>query len=359
MIGFRRTTGLPRSLARQDIRPQLSFAIVRSWFKTIHVRKSMTSITYRPTDETTKKLNVLSRNLANVIQGKDDCIDILIIALLSGGSVLMEDVPGVGKTTLAKALAKSIDVDFQRVQFTPDLLPSDILGTSIYNPVDGSFAFRKGPIFCNVLLADEINRASPRTQSALLEAMNETQATIEGTRYELPVPFLVLATQNSIEFHGTYPLPEAQLDRFLLQLTLGYPDKQTEVDILYAQADSHPIERIKPVLSRDEIITLQNQVKNIRVEESVSQYMVEIVQMTRTDGRLALGVSPRGSLMLFRATQAAAFSAGRDYALPDDVKRLVPFVLPHRIILTSKAKYSNQTKQTIIENIVDQVKIPT
>ena len=327
-------------------------------FHLIHA-KSMTSITEPPTTETAKKLAALSRNLAEVIRGKDECIEILVVALLSGGSVLMEDVPGVGKTTLAKALAKSIDVEFQRVQFTPDLLPSDILGTSIYNPVDGSFTFRKGPIFCNVLLADEINRASPRTQSALLEAMNETQATIEGTRYELPVPFAVLATQNSVEFHGTYPLPEAQLDRFLVLLNLGYPDPQTEVDILYAQAESHPIDRIEPVLNRDEIITLQRQVKRVRVEESVSRYMVELVQMTRNDGRLKLGVSPRGSLMLFRAAQAAAFVAGRDYVLPDDVQRLAPFVLPHRIILTSKAKYGSQTKQHIIGEIIDQVKVPT
>lgn len=306
-----------------------------------------------------QQLTNLAQTLGDVIRGKRDCIEVLIVALLSGGSVLLEDVPGVGKTTLAKALARALDLSFNRVQFTPDLLPSDILGASIYNPVDGTFTFHKGPIFCNVLLADEINRASPRTQSALLEAMSEAQATIEGVRHDLPAPFLVMATQNPVEYHGTYPLPEAQLDRFLVQLNVGYPDLETEVGILYSQVESHPLERVTPVLSRDELIALQTAVRGVQIDQSISRYLVEIVQATRDDGRLRLGVSPRGSLMLFRAAQAAAFLAGRDYVLPDDVQRLATFVLPHRIVLTSKTKYGQTTTAQVIADILERVRVPT
>lgn len=305
------------------------------------------------------KLSALHRNLATVIQGKSEALDIMMIALLAGGSVLMEDVPGVGKTTLAKALAKSIDVAFHRVQFTPDLLPNDILGSSIYNPVDGTFTFHEGPIFCNVLLADEINRASPRTQSALLEAMSESQATIEGKRHPLPAPFIVLATQNPVDYHGTYPLPEAQLDRFLVQLDLGYPSTDAEVDILFAQAQHHPLDDLQAVLTHEEVIALQDAVKNVRVDPSIAHYIVEIVQQSRTDSRLKLGCSPRGSLMLFRAAQAAAFAAGRDFVLPDDVQKLASSVLAHRLILTSKAKYGSDTKTAIVAEILDRVQVPT
>jgi len=304
-------------------------------------------------------LTALRNNLRSVIQGKAEAIDLLVIALLAEGSVLMEDVPGVGKTTLAKALAKSIDASYNRVQFTPDLLPADILGGSLYNPAAGNFTFRPGPVFCHVLLADEINRASPRTQSALLEAMNESQATIEGVRHALPAPFVVLATQNPIEFHGTYPLPEAQLDRFLLLLNLGYPDSDTEVRMLYAQAEKHPVEDLDAVLSKEEVLTMQAQTRRVRVEESISRYLVQIVRRTRNDERLRLGVSPRGSLMLFRASQAAALLEGRDYALPDDVQRVAPHVLPHRLILTPKAKYGGTLKQDIIAAILEQTKVPT
>ncbi len=251
------------------------------------------------TPESGQQIRALRNNLAQVIQGKDDVLDILIVALLAGGSILMDDVPGVGKTTLAKALARSIDVTFHRVQFTPDLLPSDILGSSIYHPVDGCFNFRGGPIFCNVLLADEINRASPRTQSALLEAMSEMQATIEGVLHPLPAPFLVIATQNPIDFHGTYPLPEAQLDRFLVQLHLGYPDEEHEVEVLYSQQETHPVEWVEPVLTREEVLELQDSVKHVHVERNVGEYLVRVVRASREDPHLKLGVSPRGSLMLF------------------------------------------------------------
>ncbi len=301
----------------------------------------------------------LKKNLSSVIQGKEEAIDILTIALLAGGSVLMEDVPGVGKTTLAKALARSIDLEFQRVQFTPDLLPADILGSSVYNPVDGSFNFRKGPIFCNVLLADEINRASPRTQSALLEAMSEMQATIEGKEHQLPSPFFVLATQNPVDFHGTYPLPEAQLDRFLIHLEIGYPKAESEIDILYSQTNQHPIDKLSAVLSGAEVIQLQKEVKEVHVDRSIAEYMIQIVSHTRKDARLKLGVSPRGSLMLFRAVQASAYQQERDYVLPDDVQRLAPSVLAHRLILTSKAKYSNLSKRDVITEILEQIKVPT
>ena len=305
------------------------------------------------------QLQELSAALSRVIRGKQEAVDVLITALLAGGSVLMDDVPGVGKTTLAKALARCVDVAFNRVQFTPDLLPSDILGASIYKPTDGSFEFREGPVFCNVLLADEINRASPRTQSALLEAMSESQATVEGVRRDLPSPFLVLATQNPVDFHGTYPLPEAQLDRFLIYLNLGYPDAETEVDILFDQAIAHPIDSLQPILGRDDIVALQDAVKQVHVDRSVGQYMVQLVTETRNDSRLKLGVSPRGSLMLFRAAQAAAFLAGRDYATPDDVQRMSRYVLVHRIVLTSKSRYGTVSKSAVIDDILSAVRVPT
>lgn len=305
------------------------------------------------------RLQRLLANLRSVIRGKEESLNILVTAMLAGGSVLMDDVPGVGKTTLSKALARSLDVEYHRIQFTPDLLPSDILGASVYNPVDGTFSFREGPIFCNVLLADEINRASPRTQSALLEAMSEQQATIEGVRHELSSPFFVLATQNPVDFHGTYPLPEAQMDRFLVRMNLGYPDTETEVDILFAQVSSHPVDSLQPVLSCEEILRLQSEVREVHVDRSVAEYMVRIVNQSRADGRLKLGVSPRGSLMLFRSTQACAFLEGRNYVTPDDVQLMSRYVLPHRLVLTSKSKYGSIGKEAVVDELLSEVAVPT
>ena len=303
-------------------------------------------------------LERLKDNLQGVIYGKSECIDVLIVSLLAGGCVLIEDVPGVGKTTVAKALAKSIDAKFRRVQFTPDLLPADILGSSIYNPVKGDFRFDPGPVFCNILLADEINRASPRTQSALLEAMNENQATIEGKRYPLPKPFMVVATENPIEFHGTYPLPEAQMDRFLVRLALGYPAAEVEVDILKSHALSEPLDRIEPVLQLEQVQQIQQEVAGVHVDDGILEYIVEIVHATRRDNRLKLGLSTRGTLMMSRAARARAYFKKRDFVIPDDVLWLVPYVLPHRILLTSKTRHSGTTAKQILEDIVGHIKVP-
>ena len=303
-------------------------------------------------------LDRLRKNLAGVIRGKGAAIDLLLTAMLARGSVLMDDVPGVGKTTLAKTLARSLDLDFRRVQFTPDLLPSDIVGSNVYNPADGTFRFRAGPIFCNVLLADEINRASPRTQSALLEAMGEGQVTVEGKSRPLADPFFVLATQNPVDQHGTYPLPEAQLDRFLIDLNLGYPDAATEVDVLYDQAVVHPLNSVEPVLSGDDLRAMQHAVREVVVERSIAEYVVALAAATRTDPRVSLGVSPRGSLMLFRTAQAAAYLAGRSFVLPDDVQAVASGVLTHRLILTPQSRHGGTDPRTVLAELVDGVPVP-
>jgi len=304
-------------------------------------------------------LNTLRAALGDVVQGKCDVIDLLLVAFIAQGHVLLEDVPGVGKTTLAKALAQALDLSFNRVQFTPDLLPADILGGGIYNPIKGEFSFRKGPVFCNILLADEINRASPRTQSALLEAMSEGQVTIEGQCYSLPEPFMVIATQNPVEYQGTYPLPEAQLDRFLLQLELGYPDAETEVAILFAQEHEHPLLGLGVVVEQEDLQGLWKYVHEIHVDPKVGQYIVDLVRWTRSDERLQLGGSPRSSLMLFRAARAWALLSGRDHVLPDDVQAVAPCVLGHRLILHAKAKYAGASKGEIIRDALAAVRVPT
>jgi MoxR-like ATPase len=300
----------------------------------------------------------IEQSLSSVIRGKPDSIRLLLISLLAGGHVLLEDVPGTGKTTLAKSLARCIAGQFRRVQFTPDLLPADITGSSFYNPRDGSFEFREGPVFANVLLADEINRTSPRTQSALLEVMSEAQVTIDGHRRDLPRPFLVVATQNPIEFHGTYPLPEAQLDRFACRLALGYPDREAEIDVLFSQNDRHPFEDLTPVATCPEILALQDAVKQVKVDRSVAEYIIRLTHATRTDPRLRLGVSPRGSLALYRMAQASAALASRPFVTPDDIRSLALPTLAHRLLLDTKSKYAGATPTAVIEEILAKVPVP-
>ena len=300
----------------------------------------------------------ICQNLERVIKGKSGVLKLVCVALLSGGNLLMEDVPGVGKTTLAKALARTIDGGFKRIQFTPDLLPTDILGSSVFNPKEGTFHFERGPIFSNILLADEINRASPRTQSALLEAMSEQQVTIEGRQHKLPSPFAVIATQNPVDYHGTYPLPEAQLDRFTMQISLGYPARKEEREILLGQKERHPLESLEAVVSLEEVEQARAEVRKVGVEAPVVDYILAVVERSREEPTLKLGVSPRGSLAMFRAAQALAWTEGRDYVRPDDVKALAVPVLAHRLVLDTKAKYSGATKSQIVEGLLSSVEVP-
>jgi MoxR-like ATPase len=302
-------------------------------------------------------LSGLQAELGKVILGKADVIRDLLTALLGGGHILMEDVPGLGKTTLAKALARAFDAEFKRVQFTPDLLPSDILGSSVYSPRDGTFTFKPGPIFANILLADEINRASPRTQSSLLEAMSERQASIEGTTHPLPSPFLVIATQNPIEFHGTYPLPEAQLDRFAMRINLGYPDKDREVDVLFSQFHHHPLEDVQRVVDAAAVLSLQQAVRAVRVDRGIARYLVDLADASRSHPSLKMGCSPRGTLILFRMAQARSFLDGRDYVVPEDVKAVAVPTLAHRLALDTKAKYSGIQKEDVVRELLDSVPV--
>jgi MoxR-like ATPase len=308
--------------------------------------------------EAPPKLRELRGQLARVILGKPEAIDHVLVALLAGQHLLLEDVPGVGKTTLAKALARAFAGLFRRVQFTPDLLPADILGSSVYNPKDGSFSFHEGPVFANVLLADEINRASPRTQSALLEAMSEGQVSSDGVTRPLPQPFLVLATQNPIEFHGTYPLPEAQLDRFGVRVGLGYPAAEQELEVLFGQAERHPLESVEPVLSAEDVVALQAETRRVRIERSLGRYVVALAEATRRHPQVRLGCSPRGSLMLFRAAQARAVLAGRSFVVPEDVKAQAVAVLAHRLGLDTKARYGGVSKEDVVSRILEAVPVP-
>ncbi len=296
--------------------------------------------------------------IAAVIRGKGEVIDRLLVAVLAGGHVLLEDVPGVGKTTLAKALARSFRVGFTRVQFTPDLLPADIIGSQVLLPKEGSFAFHRGPIFTNVLLADEINRASPRTQSALLEAMNEDHVTVDGVTHALPRPFMVLATQNPADHHGTYPLPEAQLDRFLMRLAIGYPGTDEELQMLAAHRAAPPVDAVQPVAEADDLLALQAQVRQVRVTEAVSRYLLELVAATRRHKDIEIGTSPRGALALYRAAQANALLAHHDYVSPDDVQAVAAVVLAHRMVLTAQARYGGVHPAALIEGIVRSTPVP-
>ncbi|SDR12168.1 AAA family ATPase [Virgibacillus salinus] len=297
-------------------------------------------------------------NINKVMIGKEEAATLSLVALLAQGHVLLEDVPGVGKTMLVRTLAKSLDCDFRRIQFTPDLLPSDVTGVSIYNPKEMEFEFRGGPILGNIVLADEINRTSPKTQSALLEGMEEKNVTVDGNTIPLKQPFFVMATQNPIEYEGTYPLPEAQLDRFILKLKMGYPSIEEELRMLEITSKDHPIESISSVINRDELLSIQEEVKDVYIDKNVQQYIINLVTGTRNNKAIYLGVSPRGSISLMKAAKAYAYIHGRDYVLPDDVKYLAPFVLVHRVILTSEAKYDGLTSDKVIEKVVKDTHIP-
>ncbi len=299
----------------------------------------------------------LKENVSQVMVGKSDVIELVLIALLADGHILIEDVPGVGKTMMARAIARSLGCEFQRIQFTPDLLPSDVTGVSVYNQKLGEFQFRPGPILSQIVLADEVNRATPRTQSALLECMEERQVTVDGVTHKLPRPFLVMATQNPIEYEGTFPLPEAQLDRFLLRLRMGYPTPEEENEILIRLQERHPIETIEQVLPAERLVEAQAVIRRVYVEDSVRQYIVNIVQKTRSHPDVSLGASPRGALGLFRTAQAAAALAGRDYVIPDDVKRLAVPVLAHRIVLRPESELRGRTGEKVVDEILSQVPI--
>lgn len=307
-------------------------------------------------------MKVRIRNLIDsmnrVIVGKENVIEKILICLLCKGHILLEDVPGVGKTTMVNTLAKSLDMSFNRIQFTPDLLPSDVTGISIYNQKLNEFEFKKGPIYNNVVLADEINRTSPKTQSSLLEVMQEGQLTVDGTTYVMPKPFIVLATQNPIEYEGTFPLPEAQLDRFMMKISIGYPDKSSEKSILRRFSTDNPIEKINPVLNSEDIVEMQKEVENVYVDESIDDYIVNIVVKSREDNNVRLGVSPRGAIALYKAVKGYAYIKGRNYVLPDDVKNLAREVLAHRIILRPEAKVQGITEKDVLDDILMTTRVP-
>jgi MoxR-like ATPase len=306
-------------------------------------------------------LTRVQQSVQSVIRGKDEVIRLALVGLLARGHLLIEDVPGVGKTTLAHALARSFDCAFQRIQFTSDMLPSDVIGVSVFSQQTQRFEFRPGPIFANIILADEINRTTPKTQSALLEAMNENQVTVDNRTSLLPQPFMVMATQNPIEHHGTYPLPESQLDRFLMRLKIGYPSAESEKEILQDFAESDPMTNLRPVMTGAEVVEIQKRVRRVKVDEELLNYTLAIVEKTRQHEYLSLGVSPRGTMSLYRAAQALAFLEGRNYCIPDDFKRLILPVFSHRCVVSSRyvstLKKSDQS-EAILEEIINTTPVP-
>jgi len=324
--------------------------------------RNVETITDRASAEaTSEKIARLQRAIETVIKGKPESVRLAIVTLLAGGHLLVEDVPGVGKTTLAHALSRALDCSFQRVQFTSDLLPSDVIGLSVYNQHTGVFEWKPGPIFANVVLADEINRTTPKTQSALLEAMAERQITVEGVTHPLPAPFIVLATQNPIEHHGTYPLPESQLDRFMLRLRIGYPEEAAEREILRDREYRDPLDDLEPVMSGHEVLELQDRLATVTVDDALVGYLMRIVAATRDSEMLDLGVSPRGTLSLFRAAQALALTEERSYCIPDDIKRLVLPVFAHRILVSSRFSSSlrrSEEAEAVLEEILKSVSVP-
>lgn len=305
-----------------------------------------------------EKIEKVLSNINRVMIGKQREAVLSLVALLAGGHVLLEDVPGVGKTMLVRTLAKSLDCDFSRIQFTPDLLPSDVTGVSIYNPKEMAFEYRPGPILGNIVLADEINRTSPKTQSSLLEGMEEKRVTVDGNTISLKRPFFVMATQNPIEYEGTYSLPEAQLDRFLLKLKMGYPTPDEEVAMLERTTISHPVDQITPVMTKEQLIEAQEEVASVYVDESIQRYIVHLATATRSHPAIYLGSSPRASISLMKAAKAYAYIHARDYVLPDDVKYLSPYVLAHRVLLTSEAQYDGMTSDQVVQTIADSADIP-
>jgi MoxR-like ATPase len=299
-------------------------------------------------------------NVESAVLGKHQTVKLSVVALLAGGHVLVEDAPGLGKTSLARALSKSLGCGFVRMQFTPDLLPSDILGASVYRPATGEFEFRPGPIFTNVLLADEINRTTPRNQSALLEAMSERQVSVEGVTHRLSEPFLVIATQNPFEFEGTYPLPENQLDRFMMCLSVGYPDRKSEMEILLRHRDGQPVDSLVAVTNAEQVLEIQKQVQSIRVDRSLAEYLLELTERTRHHSELTLGVSTRGALTLYRAAQALAFVEGRSYVIPDDIKEVAIPVLAHRVVCRGVLREGHRQRATqILKSLLDNVPVPS
>ena len=321
-------------------------------------RSELTSVKDPDFEKSTQEIQLIIDNISEVIIGKPKSVELGVVGLLSGGHILIEDVPGVGKTILARSIAATTGCDFSRIQFTPDLLPTDVSGVSIYNQQKGNFEFKEGPIISQIVLADEINRATPKTQSAMLEAMEEGQVTVEGVTRSLPTPFMVMATQNPIEYEGTFPLPEAQLDRFLIKISIGYPDSSQEIEIMNSQSTKHPIDELQPVSSPEKASELQSITKEIYVHDLVKEYIVSIVEETRKHSGLSLGASPRGSLSLYRASQALSLIRGRAYITPDDVQELALSVLGHRIILSASARMSGQTPESIVNNILESTTVP-